>query len=302
MSVSRTILFLLLPQIAALSALSGCGGGTAGPREGSPEWHWEQALFFYERAEFSKMRDEIDAVVASETPLKERARVWRTILLMGLARGYMEIGDAYRAGIEQNPQLRPVYDPLLLQVNHEARQFAIELTESLGDLDSAWGTDDVICQFPFPPASATAPLALEGISRGRNLPLEQANNASRRTVLRGIVLAATEFCGFSGLGNESESADAARAAFDLGPVAIANDDARFAMTKIMLDVSLIFSRKRANDAKIRLALVARAEQWSTPYRTSADAGLKLRSEELAREAEDERRDVRWDDRLLKKRE
>lgn len=290
-----------LAPIAALVGLLGCGGGTAGPREGTPEWHWENALFFYDRAEFSKMVDEVDAAVAGETPLKERALVWRTVLLMGLSRGYMEIGDAYRAGIENKPDLAPLYDPLLQQVNREARQFAIEFTESLGDLDRAWGAGDVICQFPFPPAAANPPLALEGISRGQNIPMEQVENTSRRTILRGLVLAATEFCGFSGLGNESESADAARSAFDLGPVAIANDDARFATAKMLLDISLIFDRKRANDAKIRLALIQRAEQWTRPYLESADSGLKIRAQDFAREVEDERRDVRWEDRRFNKR-
>ena len=290
-----------LAPIAALAGLLGCGGGAAGPREGTPEWHWENALFFYDRAEFSKMVDEGDSVIAVETPLKDRALVWRTILLMGLSRGYMEIGDAYRAGIENKPDLAPLYDPLLQQVNREARQFAIEFTESLGDLDRAWGDGDVICQFPFPPAAANPPLALEGISRGQNIPMEQVENTSRRTILRGLVLAATEFCGFSGLGNESESADAARAAFELGPVAIANDDARFATAKMLLDVSLIFDRKRANDAKIRLALIQRAEQWTRPYLESADSGLKIRAQDFAHEVEDERRDVRWEDRRFKKR-
>ena len=290
-----------LAPIAALVGLLGCGGGTAGPREGTPEWHWENALFFDDRAEFSKMVDEVDAAVAGETPLRERALVWRTVLLMGLSRGYMEIGDAYRAGIENKPDLAPLYDPLLQQVNREARQFAIEFTESLGDLDRAWGAGDVICQFPFPPAAANPPLALEGISRGQNIPMEQVENTSRRTILRGLVLAATEFCGFSGLGNESESADAARSAFDLGPVAIANDDARFATAKMLLDISLIFDRKRANDAKIRLALIQRAEQWTRPYLESADSGLKIRAQDFAREVEDERRDVRWEDRRFNKR-
>ena len=292
------MIFYLAP-VAALAGVLGCNTGPAPPKGGSPEWHWDNAGFYYDRGEFSKMSAELDTVASRETPLKERARVWRTVLLMGLSRGYMEVGDAYRAAIEESPKLRPSYEPLLQQINREARQFAIELTESLGDLDTAWGTDDVICRFPFPPAAATVPPVIEGISEGQDIAMEQVETASERTVLRGLALAATEFCGF---GEGAEFAEKAQAAFAAGPVTIANDDARFAVAKILLDISLVFSRKRVDDPKIRLALIERAEQWTKSYLESEDAELKERAEAFAKEIEDERRDMRRRARRLKKRE
>lgn len=296
-SIFRTIFYPA--SAAALWGLLGCGGGgPAPPKGGSPEWHWENAGFYYDRGEFSKMAEELDNVASRETPLNERARVWRAVLLMGLSRGYMEVGDAYRAAIEENDDLRPDYEPLLQQVNREARQFAIELTESLGDLDTAWGTNEVICRFPFPPAAATVPPVIEGISEGQDVAMEQVDSASQRTVLRGLVLAATEFCGF---GEGAEFAEKAKAAFEAGPVAVSNDDARFATAKILLDVSLVFSRKRVDDPKIRLALIERAEQWTKPYLEAENAELKKRAEEFAKEIEDERRDMRRRARRLKKR-
>ncbi len=296
MSISRMI--FSLASAAALAGLPGCNGGPAAPKGGSPEWHWDNASFYYDRGEFSKMSAELDNVASRETPLKERARVWRTVLMMGLARGYMEVGDAYRAAIEESPKLRPSYEPLLQQINREARQFAIELTESLGDLDQAWGTNEVICQFPFPPGAATVPPVIEGIREGQNVAMEQVESASERTVQRGVVLAATEFCGF---GAGAEFAEEAKAAFAAGPVTISNDDARFATAKILLDMSLVFSRKRVDDPKIRLALIERAEQWTEPYLESENAELKKRAEEFAKEIEDERRDMRRRARRLKKR-
>ena len=83
---------------------------------------------------------------------------------------------------------------------------------------------------------------------------------------------------------------------------IANDDARFAVAKILLDISLVFSRKRVDDPKIRLALIERAEQWTKSYLESEDAELKKRAEAFAKEIEDERRDMRRRARRLKKRE
>ena len=105
MSVSRMIFYLA--PVAALAGVLGCNTGPAPPKGGSPEWHWDNAGFYYDRGEFSKMSAELDTVASRETPLKERARVWRTVLLMGLSRGYMEVGDAYRAAIEESPKLRP---------------------------------------------------------------------------------------------------------------------------------------------------------------------------------------------------
>ena len=288
-----------LTSAAVILGLSGCGGGgPAAPKGGSPEWHWENASFYYDRGDFAKMSAELDNVASRETRLKERARVWRTVLLMGLARGYMEVGDAYRAAIEESPDQRPTYEPLLQQVNREARQFAIELTESLGSLDEAWATNEVNCQFPFPPDEATVHPVMDGISQGQEISLEQVDTASKHTVLRGVVLAAAEFCGF---GQGPESAEKAKTALDAGPVSVANDDARFATAKILLDVSLVFSRKRVDDPKIRLALIERTEQWLKPYLESENAEAKKRAEEFAKEIEDERRDMRRRARRLKKR-
>ena len=129
--------------------------------------------------------------------------------------------------------------------------------------------------------------------------MEQVETASERTVLRGLALAATEFCGF---GEARNSPRKRKPPSPPVPVTIANDDARFAVAKILLDISLVFSRKRVDDPKIRLALIERAEQWTKSYLESEDAELKKRAEAFAKEIEDERRDMRRRARRLKKRE
>ncbi len=298
MSISRMI--SSLAAAATLAGLLGCGdGGPVRPKGGSPEWHWDNASYYYERSEFSKMSGELVAIAYRETPLNGPARVWRTVLLIGLSKGYMEIGDAYRAAIEESPDTRQTYEGPLQQVNRDARQYAIELTESLGGLDEAWGNGDVVCQFPFPPGSANIPPALEGIREGRQVGKKQIAGASERTVHRGIVLSATEFCGF---GEGPEHASKAKMAFEAGPVTVTNDDARFAVAKMLLDVSLVFSMLRVDEPKVRDVMIERSQEWIKPYLESDNEELKERAEAFAEEVEDERRDLRKRARRLKKRE
>ena len=299
MLISRMISSLASTAILA-SLLGSCGdSGPPAPRGGSPEWHWDNAGYYYERSEFSKMSTELVAIADRETPLNQPARVWRTVLLLGLSEGFMDIGDAFRAAIEEDPDLRQTYDARLQQVNRDARQYTIELTESLGELDEAWGTGDVVCQFPFPPGSAEMPPVLEGIREGQDVSSEQVAGAGERTVYRGVVLAATEFCGF---GDGPEHVEKAQTQFEAGPVTISNDDARFAVAKMLLDASLVFSDLRVNEPNVREAMIDRTEQWIQPYLESENEELKERAEAFAEEIEDERRDMRKRARRLKKRE
>ena len=298
MSIFRMISF----PVAALTlaGLLGCGeGGPAAPKGGSPEWHWDNASYYYEKSDFSKMSGELVAIADRETPLNGPARVWRTVLLLGLSKGYLEIGDAYRAAIEQSPDTRQSYEGPLQQVNRDARQYAIELAESLGELDKAWGTGEVVCQFPFPPGSADVAPVFEGMKEGQDVGKEQVAAAAERTVYRGVVLAATEFCGF---GEGPEFAEKAQTAFQAGPVTVSNDDARFKLAKMLLDASLVFTMLRVDEPKVRDAMIDRSEDWIKPYLESENEELKARAEAFAEEIEDERRDMRKKVRLKKMRE
>lgn len=278
----------------------GCSGGEpAGPRGGSPEWHWENASAYYDRSEYKKMVAELDVVAERDTPLNERAVLWRTAILAGLAQGYMELGDAYREAIEEKEDLRSAYQNPMQQADSYARQYSIELAESLGEVEKAMSGEKLVCDFPFPGGAATPPPDLEAIRSAKPTKREQLFTATELTLRRGMILAVTELCGF---GDGPEFAPAARSSFESGPTESPLDEARLTVAKILLDTSLVFSRTRLNQGDVRKIFIDRAEQWNKPYLESEDEALKKRSEEFLAEVEDERRDMTGKARRLKKRE
>jgi len=291
--IVRNSLSIILPVFL------GCGtGDPTAPRGGTPEWHWENAGQHYDRAEFAKMVAELDIVAERDTPLNRKAVVWRTTVLLGLSRGYKEIGDAYRAAIEENEKLDSAYRNSLQQVNRDARQFAVELAESLGAVEQAMSGEKVVCEFPFPSGSPAEPAYLLAIRKAQQVTPEQALGASELAVRRGIILAASEFCG---IGAAPEDAVKAASVFEAGPAEVPKDQARLIFAKMLLDTALVFSAERLNQPDIRKLLIDRSEQWIAPYLDSEDDDLKKRAQGLKEEIEDELRDMKRQPRRLKKR-
>ena len=288
-----------LPFIAFLTVLGCSTGDPTAPRGGTPEWHWQNAAEYYDRAQFAKMVEELDTVAERDTPLNQKAVIWRTALLLGLSHGYKDLGDAYRAAIEEDEKLDSAYRNPLQQVNRDARQFAVELAESLGAVDKAMGGEHVVCEFPFPSGSAAEPQYLLAIREAQPVTQEQALGASELTVRRGVILAASEFCG---VGTAPEEAEKAASAFEAGPVTVPKGQARLIFAKMLLDTSLIFSRERADQPELRKVLIDRSGEWIAPYLESENAELKTRAKELSEEVEDELRDMKHQRRKLKKRE
>lgn len=290
---TKTSQVCLIATLCLLGAACGGGGAETGPAPGTAEWYWAAAEENFEVGDFAKATEHLEQVIKDDGPLKQKAVIWRTVLLDGLARGYTEVAEAYRLGIKEKPEAAGYYQNALQQAHRDARQYAIELAESLGDVDEAMSGDAVTLEFPFPSGSATPAPVLATVEAGDRVPDEQLAAALDHTRRRGVILATAELAGLKDQANQAANQFAA------GSVEVPADEARLTMAKILLDHSVLFDRLRLNQPDVRKILVDRSEQWSQPFLESENEEMKTRAESFQEEIEDERRDMDRKARRLK---
>jgi hypothetical protein len=269
---------------AAFALILSCGGGgqQAGPRLGTPEYSWHNAVEYQDAGDFGKAIESLDNLAAGDSELKNRAILWRAVLQNGIASGYQELAEGYRLAIKEDGKLASTYQNALQQAYRDGRQYSIDFVESLGDLDKALSAPGAALDFPFPGGSAAKPPPFTNLEKGEKLPDAQIATLPDLTLRRGAILSATELAG------KGEAANEAQAAFGAGPIALDPDQARLCVAKMLLDRSVLFDKTRLYQPDIRKILVDRAEQWSQPYLESANETLKKRAERLKEEVADER--------------
>lgn len=268
--------------------VGGCGSSgweQAGPAPGSQEWYWEAALENLESGDFGKTIEHLNAAAGADGPLKEKAVMYRTALLVGLSRGALALADAYREGMDAVSARRDAWQHPMAQILRDGRRYSIELAESLGAVDKAMSSDPLKFDFPFPRGGTLESIVLASMRTGEDLPLGQLSTAADQTMRREMVRACAELAG------KAEEPDAAKAAFESGGASASKADARLAMAKMLLDISVLYDRLRVNDPDIRKVLLERSESWIAPYLESEDADVKAVAERLQAEIEDERLDM-----------
>ncbi len=290
---------ITVSTLLAVALLTACGGGDPSavkPRGGTPAWHWDGVVENLESGDFGKAVEHQDEVAGRDDPLAEKAVLWRTVTLVGLSLGYMDAIDSFTAGIKEKEALEAEYQNIIQQSKRDGRRYAIELAESLGEVGKAMSGDTVTFEFPFPSGSPAPSPVMTAIAGGDAVPADQAPGAIEHTLRRNLIFAAAEIAGF-----EPDHANEAKAKYDAGPVTVPGDQARRTMAKLLLDISLLFSRERVNEPDIRKIFLERAEGWAKPFAESEDDDAKAWAEEFAKEVEDERRDMQRKGRRVNKR-
>ena len=273
--------------IAAISmsfACGGGGGGEAGPRLGTPEYSWQLAEDFQQMGQYDKAIEPLDNLAAGDSELKNKAILWRTVLLDGLARGHQELAEGYRLAMEEDEELTTKFRNPLQQAYRDAKQYSIDLIESLGEVEAALASGAKL-EFPVPDGSAAKPAPLAAIEQGEEVLDSMLATLPELTLERGVILSAAELAG------KADNAEQAASAIEGGGVTLDEDEARLIMAKVMLDRSVVFDKKRLYQPDIRKILVDRAEQWIQPYLESENEDLKAKAEKLMEEVEDERREL-----------
>jgi len=256
------------------------GGGSGGPRLGTPEWYWAAAQETFEAADYVKTQEHLEQVVKSDLDVKQQAAVWRTLVLAGLARGYMELGDAYAETVEKNPRMTAQFQIPIQEYRRVARRHAIELTESMSTLRKLIaGSEQVSFDFAFPAGSPNVSAVLTQLKAGQNPPPNQLLDAEKETLKRGILLEA------SGMVGAGEDVNRARTLFDTRPVAVASADFLWALGDSTYSLSDLFEQKRLNEPQVRKVMLQNALDCIGPALEAQDKKRKEQAEKLKKEIE-----------------
>ncbi len=260
----------------------GCsGGGEAGPAVGSPEWLWDAAAANNGIGDFEKTEEHLGKLVGSENPWQDRARVWRFVLLNGLAAGYAELGDAYGDGAKENEGKAAQFMSSQQQYRRDARRHTIALGEGLGAWRKQIGSASTISiDFPLPPGSGNQSPILTSVSEGLSPNENQAGSVKSQTLERSLLLSAASVAG------AGEEIAKARSAFENTPIEVAAAPFFLAVAQAVVDRSEIFGRRNLMEPAKEVFLLDMAAAFAAPAAEGESEELKRQAEELLAQIEE----------------
>ena len=278
---SRTQLLTAFPVLIALTLIACSGGGETGPAVGSPEWLWAAAVKNNGAGDFEKTQEHLGKIIESENPWRARARVWRFVLLNGLAAGYAELAEAYGVGAKANEAVAPQFTGSLQQYRRDSRRHTIALVEGLGAWKKQIGSASTISiDFPLLAGSGNQSPILASISEGVRPKDSEAGSAQSQTVQRTILLAAAAV---AGMGDDIAKA---RNAFQATPIEVPAAPFFLAVAQVVVDRSEIFDRDHLMEPTKEIFMLDMAAGFVTPAAEDEDEELKGRAEKLLEAIED----------------
>ena len=270
-------LILLMAAIAV-----GCSEGSSGPAVGTPEWYWQAATENFGRQDFVKTEEHLGSLVKSESEWQKRGVAWRLVVLSGLARGYMNLSDAYVDGSKENQAQAGQFQNPIQQYRRDARQYAIALAESVGPFQKMVAADDsVTLDFAFPAGTPNESPVIASVSGGtfpKEGPRAEAEDAA---VMRGILLQTTLLAG------GADDISKARALFEAGPAAVPRLVFMAGLAKTLYSTAELFDRLHLNQPDIGRILVDRSKQCLDLALAADDEETKKMAEAVQQEIDED---------------
>ena len=272
----------LLVILAIVIVFSGCSGVDSGPAAGTPAWYWQAAVDTFAAADFTKTQEHLENLTKSESEWQKRAAAWRLVVLSGLARGYVDLGDAYGEGARENEAQAAQFRNPIQQYRRYARQYAINLTESVGPFQKLVSTDESVhLDFSFPAGSVNQSPVLTSVSGG-TLPKEGPQaEAEDAAIKRGILLQATL------LSSGQDEVNKARSIFKGGSPQVPRLVFMAGLAKTLYTMAGLFDRLHLNEPDIGKILVQRSEDCLKQALEAEDEEIKKLAEAVQEEIDND---------------
>jgi hypothetical protein len=273
---------LFVVTVPAALILASCGSGSSGPQVGTTEWYWQAAQETYAAGDYEKAQEHLEQVAKGEGENKDQAALWRATLSAGLARGYIEVGNALADAVKDDKSLAGDFTVRIQDFRRNARRHAINFTESIGMLRKIGEAQATVrLQFPFPSGSANESPVLISLRDGEKIPPPQLEAAVGYTLKRGLLLQAAQMAG------AGDDVAKGQAAFESGAAEVPQLLFLHALGKSLYDVSALFSNEQLHEPKIQKVMLESALQCLGPALEAEDAQLKQQTEEIKKEIDKE---------------
>jgi hypothetical protein len=183
-----------LTVLAALFLLLAVACGPAPPAKGTPAFFWSAAKETYAAGDYLKTIDHLDGIVDSDNEFTARAFPWSLLVTSGLASGYMDLADQYEAGSKINKDNPANFFREVSRYRTQAGRLTLHFADTLSKFNDT-KLDPVIIDFPFPPGTSAPVPELASVAKGGLIPAAAADNAEKRALERGILLATVRAAG-----------------------------------------------------------------------------------------------------------
>jgi hypothetical protein len=263
----------ILAIFAALSMLflaSACG--PSAPEKGTPAYFWQNAQQTWAAGDYMKTLDHLDGILDSENEYTARAMPWSLLATSGLANGYAEMARQYQAGGKKNKAAPGDFFKAVGNYRSLANRLTLRFADAFGKFANVKG-DQVDIAFTFPPGTTEPVGQLETVAGGNLLPASVADQAEKRSLARGIVIAMSRAAG------SAEDAAKAQETIKAAQGKVPRNNFLIAMANALFDASQVYSPRESNDSEKEKILANRALEVIKPLPESfetKDLAVKVR--------------------------
>jgi hypothetical protein len=154
----------------------------------TPKRQWASAQLLYEERRPDITVRKLREYVEKDPALRERARIWRSILLVGMSRTYLELAVIFKEGAHQNPDQSALFYVRAQDCQTLAREYSQELDELIADR-SQWlnSSSTVLLDFGMPDPPDESPVTLVSIAQGSWPGQREAGVMTQNAVIRAIL-------------------------------------------------------------------------------------------------------------------
>jgi hypothetical protein len=184
---------LILGLVACIS----CSSGAAGPEKGTPAYYWQAAKETFAAGDYNKTQEHLDKLLMDENEYTKKAMAWSLVMTSGLAAGYTDLADQYENGGRANKSDPSGFRRPMTTDRGMAGRLSLQFADNFAKFDKMKG-DTVPLTFGYPKGSAAPAPGLTKIASGIVLTPAELDTIEKRTLERGILMAACAAAGAPG--------------------------------------------------------------------------------------------------------
>lgn len=248
---SRSLIpITLLTVTLALFSVS-CSSGPKPPEMGTPAFYWMAAKENWAAGDFMKTADNLDRAMRSSKEHDSEARPWSLVLTAGLAKGYIEMADAFELGSKTNKTNPAAFRKQMSDYRRMARGLALQMTERYRQFEDV-KDDPVALAFAYPSGTQATPILMTRVAAGMLPAAPDVESAQRAMLQRGVILAVSRAAG------AGEDSSKAQQIFKSGEVKVPRSQFMLGLAYSLQELSELFGPKKLDEPEMRKVLAEEA--------------------------------------------
>jgi hypothetical protein len=265
--------YAICALISGITTLVSCSSQPAGPEKGTPAFYWQAAKETFAAGDNMKTLEHLDKLLAGDNEYTSKALAWSLVLTSGTAAGYTELADHYEIGGRANKNDPSAFRRPMTTGRGVAGRLSLQFAENFAKFDKMKG-DTVPLAFGYPKGTAAPAPGLSKIANGIILPQPEIESTEKRTLERGVLLAA---CAAAGAPDDTAKAESI---LKDPETKVPRSVFALAMAQSLYNASQLYTPRKLDDP-VKLAIfVERAQETMKAVpesKDSKDLNIKIAS-------------------------